>query len=92
MKENTEEKQFLNIKFNKFTIKSDGKFNFILEETKDKGKKNWYYSNLTSLLNAIPNKMMLKSESMSIWELTCELDKLGKDIKELTKVLTTNAK
>jgi hypothetical protein len=83
-----EETKLLNLKFNKFIIRSDGKFNFILEEIKTKGNKNWYYSDLLSLLKAIPNKIILKSEAMSVWELTCELEKVYDELKELNKVLS----
>lgn len=72
----------MELEFKKFKILSD-KRQFILRYENGKQVSNHYYTDLYTLLNALPNKILLKKESK-------EIDKLVKELRDLKKFIDFN--
>lgn len=69
----------MELQFKKFKITSD-KRQYILRYEGDKTAKNYYYSDLLSLLRALPDKVLLKKEATKVDELIRELQEVKKFI------------
>lgn len=69
----------MELEFKKFKIISDKK-QYILRYEGEKRPKNYYYSDLLSLLKALPDKALLKNEAAKVDELIQELQELKKFI------------
>ena len=72
----------MELKFKKFQI-SNNKLSYVLKIKND--NKNYYYTDIEDLLNAIPNRIILKSEATDIEKLIKELKSLKTDIKKIIK-------
>lgn len=73
----------MEIKFKKFTITENGRC-FVLKFSDRKGEKNWYYADFESLIEALPNKIILKSESKTVKELTDEIQRFKNLLRKKT--------
>lgn len=69
----------MELQFKKFKITNDTR-QFILTYEGDKPGKKYHYGDLLSLLNALPNKVLLKKESKKVDELIRELQELKRFI------------
>ncbi|MFW6046533.1 MAG: hypothetical protein ACOCP4_01940 [Candidatus Woesearchaeota archaeon] len=74
----------MEIKFKHFILTNDSR-SFIIKTINNGYEKNHYYVNFESVLNAMINKHMLKSEAKKIQGLIDELKEIKNDIKTLSK-------
>lgn len=69
----------MELQFKNFKITNDNR-QYILRYEGEKYPKSYYYSSLLSLLNTLPDRVLLKKESQKVDELVRELQELKKFI------------